>query len=258
MREDWLPEIVIDFEEWIDLRRQAEEDLIFNPRNAGDPPLELWAQDSTYAIVLKDRARAPNLAAVRELSIGVWNEAGFPTSGEVWINEMRLSAPLRDAGMASHVALDIEASDVWTTRLTVSSRGALFRQLSESPTFQGDRVISLGSTFNLDRMAPADWGVEIPVTVTHVRSDQDPRFLTGSDIRTANGSESEGARVTEDTRRCGVSEAYTGRESCHRSSARRLGSAGRLLHGKFDHDYFRGVGVGRRWALGIWSGRGEA
>ena len=184
--EDWLPEIVIAFEEWIDLRRRAEEDLIFNPRGAGDPPLELWSQDSTYAIVLKDRARAPNLAAVRELSIGVWNEAGFPTGGEVWINEMRLSAPLRDAGMASRFALDVEASDVWTTHLAVSSRGALFRQLSENPTFQGDRIMSVRSTFNLDRIAPADWGVEIPVTVTHVRSDQDPHFLTGSDIRTDN------------------------------------------------------------------------
>lgn len=184
--EDWLPEIVIDFEEWIDLRREAEEDLIFNPRGPGDPPLELWARDSTYAIVLKDRARAPNLAAVRELSIGVWNEAGFPTAGEVWINEMRLSAPLRDAGMASHLALDVDASDVWTTRLAVSSRGALFRQLSENPTFQDDRIISLGSTFNLDRIAPAEWGVEIPITVTHVRNDQDPRFLIGSDIRADN------------------------------------------------------------------------
>ncbi|MCH7933457.1 MAG: hypothetical protein IIC36_05625 [Gemmatimonadetes bacterium] len=183
---DWLPEIVIDFGQWIDLRRQAEESLIFDPRDPSDPPLELWAQDSTYAIVLKDRARAPNLAAVRELSMGIWNEAGFPTTGEVWINEMRLSSPLRDAGFASHLALDIEASDVWTTHLAVRSRGALFRQLVENPTFQGDRIINLGSTFNLDRLAPADWGVEIPVTVTHVRSDRDPRFLAGSDIRADN------------------------------------------------------------------------
>jgi hypothetical protein len=58
--------------------------------------------------------------------------------------------------------------------------------LTENPTFQGDRIISLGSTFNLDRMAPADWGVEIPVTVTHVRSDQNPRFLSGSDVRVDN------------------------------------------------------------------------
>ncbi len=184
--EGWLPEIVIDFEEWIDLRRRAEESLIFDPRGPGDPPLEIWAQDSTYAIVLKDRARAPNLAAVRELSLGIWNQGGFPTTGEVWINEMRLSSPLRDAGLASHLALDIEASDVWTTRVAISSRDALFRQLTENPTFQGDRIINVGSTFNLDRMAPADWGVEIPITVTHVRSDQDPRFLSGSDIRADN------------------------------------------------------------------------
>ena len=184
--EDWLPEIVIDFDEWIDLRRRAEESLIFDPRGPADPPLELWARDSTYAIVLKDRARAPNLAAVRELSMGVWNEGGFPTTGEVWINEMRLSSPLRDAGIASHLALDLDASDVWTTHLAVSSRGALFRQLAENPTFQGDRIINVGSTFNLDRMAPADWGVEIPVTVTHVRSDQNPQFLGGSDIRANN------------------------------------------------------------------------
>ena len=183
---DWLPEIVINFGEWIDLRRRAEESLIFDPRGLGDPPLEIWAQDSTYAIVLKDRARAPNLAAVRELSMGVWNEGGFPTTGEVWINEMRLSSPLRDAGMASHLALNVEASDVWTTRLAISNRGALFRQLVENPTFQGDRIITVGSTFNLDRMAPAGWGVEIPVTVTHVRTDQDPRFLAGSDVRANN------------------------------------------------------------------------
>ena len=181
--EDWRPEIVIDFETWIDLRRRAEESLIFNPRGPADPPVEIWARDSTYAVVLKDRARAPNLAAVRELSMGVWNEGDFAATGEVWVNEMRLSSPLRDAGIASHLALDIEASDVWTTHLAVSTRSALFRQLVDNPTFQGDRTISVGSTFHLDRLTPSEWGVEIPVTLTHVRTDQDPRFLAGSDIR---------------------------------------------------------------------------
>ena len=183
--EDWLPEISVDFEKWIDLRRQAEESLIFfDARAPGDPPIEVWSQDSTYAVVLQDRARAPNLAAVREVSVGVWNQGGpFGTAGEVWINEMRLSSPLRDAGLASHLALDVEASDVLTTRLSVSTRGGLFRQLVESPTFQGERIVSVGSTFNVDRMTPADWGVEIPVTLSHVTTDQDPRFLAGSDIQ---------------------------------------------------------------------------
>ena len=185
--EDWLPEIIIDFGKWIDLRRQAEEDLIFSSGGGpGDPPTVVWSPDSTYAVVLKDRARAPNLAAVRELSIGVWNSGDFATTGEVWINEMRLSSPLKDAGMASHVALDIDASDVWTTRVAVSNRGGLYRQLVETPSFQGERIVTVGSTFNLDRMAPAGSGVEIPVTVTHVTASQDPHFLSGSDIRANN------------------------------------------------------------------------
>jgi len=185
--EDWLPEITIDFGRWIDLRREAEETLIFSDGGGpGDPPTVVWSQDSTYAVVLKDRARAPNLAAVRELSIGVWNRGDFPTMGEVWINEMRLSSPLQDAGFASHLALDVEASDVWTTRVAVSNRGGLFRQLVENPSFQGERIVTVGSTFNLDRMTPAGWGVEIPVNVTHVRAGQDPHFLAGSDIRANN------------------------------------------------------------------------
>ena len=180
---DWLPEIVVDFTEWLDLRRQAEEELIVNPRGPQDPPVELWARDSTYAVVLKDRARAPNLAAVRELSLGVWNRLMGSTTGEVWVNEMRLSDALRDVGVASHFGVDVEASDVWTTRMTVTSRGALFRQLEENPTFQADRVFSLNSILNLERMTPATWGVEMPLTVSHVEADQDPQFLARSDVR---------------------------------------------------------------------------
>ena len=179
---DWLPEIVVDFTEWLNLRREAEEELIVNPRGPGDPPLELWARDSTYAVVLKDRARAPNLAAVRELSLGVWNRLAGPTTGEVWVNDMRLSDALRDVGVASHFGVDVEASDVWTTHMTFTNRGALFRQLKENPTFQADRVFNLNSTLNLERMTPATWGVEIPLTISHVQVDQDPQFLARSDV----------------------------------------------------------------------------
>jgi hypothetical protein len=180
---DWLPEIVVDFTEWLDLRRRAEEELIVHPRGPNDAPVELWARDSTYAVVLKDRARAPNLAAVRELSLGIWNRLVGPTTGEVWINEMRLSDALRDVGVASHFGVDVEASDVWTTHMTVTSRGALFRQLEDNPTFQADRVFSVNSTLNVERMTPAGWGVEIPLTVSHVQADQDPQFLARSDVR---------------------------------------------------------------------------
>ncbi|MCH7562265.1 MAG: hypothetical protein IH968_00455 [Gemmatimonadetes bacterium] len=181
--EEWLPEILVDFEEWIDLRRRAEQELILRPRSPTAPPLELWSADSTYAIVLKDRARAPNLAAVRELSLGVWNQSGLPTTGEVWINEIRLSEALRDIGLAGRVAVDLQASDVLDARITFTRRGALFRQLKGGPTFQNENSFSLNSTLRLERLMPAEWGVEIPVTLSYVGSGQTPTFLYRSDVR---------------------------------------------------------------------------
>ena len=97
---DWLPrDPRVDFGVWLNLRRQAEELLTSAPPAPGDPPVEIWSADSTYAVVLADRGRAPNLAAVREISIGVWNETGQPTSGEIWVDdELRLGEALKDAG----------------------------------------------------------------------------------------------------------------------------------------------------------------
>ena len=181
--EEWLPEILVDFDEWIDLRQRAEQELILRPRSPNGPPLELWSADSTYAIVLKDRARAPNLAAVRELSLGVWNQSGLPTTGEVWINEIRLSEALRDVGLAGRVAVDLQASDVLDARITFTRRGALFRQLKGGPTFQNESSFSLNSTLRLERIMPAEWGVEIPVTLSYVGSGQTPTFLSRSDVR---------------------------------------------------------------------------
>ena len=61
------------------------------PPTPGEPLVTLWSADSTYAVVLRDRARAPSLASVRELSRGGSGTRGrLPTSGEVWINELRL------------------------------------------------------------------------------------------------------------------------------------------------------------------------
>ncbi len=180
---DWVPEHVIDFEVWFDLRRQAEEELILNPLATGDPPREVWSADSTYAVVLRDRGRAPNLYAVREMSLGVLNQSDIPIEGELWINEFRLSGGVRDPGLAGYVDVDLQAADVLTARLSVSDRGAFFRQLKADPSYQSDQLVSVNSTLQLGRFAPAPWGLEIPLTVQHTSTGLDPFFLPQSDIQ---------------------------------------------------------------------------
>ena len=181
--EDWLPELVVDFEPWLELRRIAEERIALLPRGPNDPPVTVWSADSTYAVVLQGRGRGPDLANVRELAFGVWNEGGGPIRGEVWVDELRLGRGVRYAGLAGHLNLGFSAAEVLDTRLTFSSRGAYFRQLEESASYQTDRSLTLNSTLHLDRFAPEGWGVDLPLTLRHDRTDQDPVFLANSDVR---------------------------------------------------------------------------
>ena len=91
------------------------------------------------------------------MSIGVWNE-GAPFSGEVWVDELRLSRGVRTAGAAGHLDIDLTASDLADVRLTLRSRGAHFRQLEERPTYQTDQLFTMASLVRLDRFTPASWG----------------------------------------------------------------------------------------------------
>lgn len=200
---DWLPEHVIDFEEWLRLRSEAEERLLTDPPAPNDPPIAVWNADSTYAVVLKSRARAPNLAAVRELALGVLNAGDAPVRGELWINELRLGDAVQDPGFAGTLNVDLQASDFVSANLSVTGRGALFRQLEGDPPYQTDQGFNLNATAQLGRFAPAGWGIDVPLTVSHGRSDQLPTFLAQSDVR---ADRLEGLRETGSQRtRVGVS-----------------------------------------------------
>ncbi len=180
---DWLPELVVDFTRWLTLRRQAEEEIIQNPPTPGGAPVAVWSADSTYAVFLKDRARAPNLAAVRELSLGIWNPTGVPVRGTVWVNELRLGEAVRDPGYAGYVDLDLDAPNLLRASLTYSGQGPFFRQLSGDATYQNDALLAFSSNLELGRVAPEAWGISMPVVVTHTRLGQDPTFLAQSDVR---------------------------------------------------------------------------
>ncbi|MDE2875276.1 MAG: hypothetical protein OXQ93_07540 [Gemmatimonadota bacterium] len=181
--EEWLPEVVIDFEEWLQLRRNAEVQFFVNPRMPGDPPLVLWSADSTYAIVMQDRGRAPNLASVREMSLGVMNGTGAPLSGEVWVDELRLSRGTRDRGLVSAVDAEVRGGDFLHSRASFRSRSGHFRQLRATPSYHDDRTLDLQTTLQLGRFTPSEWGIEAPLSMTYEREDQSPIFLGRSDVR---------------------------------------------------------------------------
>jgi hypothetical protein len=178
-REDWLPEHVIEFDEWFMLKAEAEQQLAAN----GAGPLTLWSADSTYGVVLEDRARAPNLSAVRELTLAVYNGSTLESAGEVWIDDLRLGAGARDAGFAGRMQLDLNAGGVIQAAMSYTGEGGRFRQLGGAPTYEGVGELSVQTTAQMGRFAPESWGVAMPVTVSYQRTGLDPIFLPGTDVR---------------------------------------------------------------------------
>ncbi|HUF69212.1 MAG TPA: cell surface protein SprA [Longimicrobiales bacterium] len=201
---DWSPEILIDFERWFELRARAAERQARGIAAAIDT---VWSADSTYAVVLEDQARAPNLAAVREFSIAVHNGDGIPIDGEVWINDIRLDLAVRDPGGAANVTFDV-ASDVVSGSVSYATQGGVFRQLNTDASYVSTGDLSMNGRLQLDRMLPAAWGLSMPVSVTHTRSARDPTFLERSDVRADGldglrdagaGRTSVGVRVSKQT-----------------------------------------------------------
>ena len=179
---DWLPEHVIDFEEWFALKAEAEERLAVRGGTSSEP-LVVWSADSTYAVVMEDRARAPNLAAVRELTFAVYNTSLATTAGEVWLNELRLGAGSRAPGVAGRIQMDLDAGGFLTAGVTFGGRGGRFRQLDDRASYQSSDELVVNTTAELGRLAPESWGVSMPVTVSYLRTSLDPQFLQGTDIR---------------------------------------------------------------------------
>ncbi|HSH44343.1 MAG TPA: hypothetical protein VK966_00670, partial [Longimicrobiales bacterium] len=178
---DWLPERVISFETWFDLKAEAERRLIEEGPPGGEP-LVVWSADSTHAVVLDDRARAPNLAAVRELSFAVYNAGPSDGTGEVWLNDLRLDAGARGMGFAGRVDVDLDAGGVLAATASYGGRGGRFRQLDDFATYESSDELTAMVTAELGRFAPA-LGLSMPLTVSHYRTSLDPIFLQGTDVR---------------------------------------------------------------------------
>lgn len=197
---DWLPQITIDFEQWFELKAKAELALLSGdvPTPPAGQPYALFSEDSTYAIVFEDRARAPNLAAVRELSFGVYNGSTNTADGEVWLNDIRLGAAFRDAGVAGNVTLDIRGGDFLTASVQYANQGAVFRQLNQDPSYLASGDLTVNTSAQLGQFMPASWGIDMPVSVLHSQNSQDPTLLQATDVQAVRlpGLRETGSSVT--------------------------------------------------------------
>jgi hypothetical protein len=177
---DWGAEIVVDLARWRRLRAEAE--ALPREDEPGRAPRVVWDADSTYAVVLTERGRAPNLAAVREISVGVWNRGASPADGELWVDDVRLAGAERRPGAAGQALLSVRGGGLLQGQVAYTRESAHHRELGGSPDYQGEAGLSVDATVQAGRLLPARWGVSAPIRFRHTGAHSDPAYLPQTDL----------------------------------------------------------------------------
>jgi hypothetical protein len=185
----WLPDLVVDFTRWQTMRADIERRFLSGQRPAGaascgGDTLAYVACDGAYIVHIRDPGVAPpNLAQVRELAVGILRDSGAAAdSAELWVDDIRLSQVVNDAGYAGAISLHVAAADVADISVQMSRRDAQFRQLGQDPSYVTDNQLSVGSTLRLERLGLDRLGLAAPFSFQLSRSTDDPYFLSGTDV----------------------------------------------------------------------------
>ncbi len=189
--QSWEPEVLIDLDRWKALRARVQSAWL-----RGDPPggatqcggdsTAYVACDGPYLVHVRDPGVSPpNLGQVSEIAVGIYRRAQSVVidQAELWVDDIRLSDVVNDAGLAGALDARLAAADFAEVNLSIVRKDAKFRQLGEDPTYVGNNAASLASTVQLAKLVPESWGLSIPLSIEHLRTRDNPFYVTRSDIR---------------------------------------------------------------------------
>lgn len=186
----WEPEVVVDLNRWLLLRAEIESTWL-----RGEPPsgaaecggdsTAFVACDGPYLVQVRDPGISPpNLARVSEIAVGMRRIAQtvFIGQAELWVDDIRLSDVVDDAGIAGAVDVRLQAADVADVSFGFSTKDDRFQQLGQAPSYVTDASVRIGGTFRLEKLFPGAH-LSIPIGIQHQRASSNPFFLNRSDVR---------------------------------------------------------------------------
>jgi cell surface protein SprA len=127
--------------------------------------------------------KKPSLRSISQFTVGVKNVGVSEFTGELWIDELRLSNVRKDRGTALRARADIQLSDFITLNGNMQKLDADFHTVNErlgtgSNTLSGTGNVSV----QLQKFLPTEWGISIPVSYTFQKSESTPKYKPYSDI----------------------------------------------------------------------------
>jgi hypothetical protein len=179
LREEEWEEHLIDFSVFTELKQALLDSLAGEGGTTGTR----ISEDGRYRVRIETtNTPAPTLTEVSQLTIGIDNTTADPVTGSFWIDEWRLTEPLREGGAAQYVTARASMADFADIRMTYEGRNARYRNLSSAINNFTSGALDISARFALEKFLPESWGLGIPLTVDHFGRDDAPLYRVGSDV----------------------------------------------------------------------------
>ena len=154
---------------------------------------------------------SPTLTDIRYIAIGVdnpVNKGATVISGELWVDELRLTDVDNTPGWAYRFDTSVKLADVGSMAFSYSDRDPYFHSLEDRfGTRNTDVNWSFSGNFAFERFLPETWtGSSLAFSYSHVEAIEHPKYLPGTDILV----DAAASRVATDTslaRSLGVTDA---------------------------------------------------
>ncbi len=126
----------------------------------------------------------PSLTNITRWEVGIYNpDRLFPISGEVWIDELRLSNVRRNPGNAQRADLNLTLADFSALSGSFERRNWDFHDLITSKGSGVTTTSGTGrATFQLGKFFPTHWNLSMPLAYSYTKGVSLPRLKVGSDI----------------------------------------------------------------------------
>ncbi len=126
----------------------------------------------------------PAISRIQHFIVGIRNKANEPITGEVWIDELRLSGVKKERGIAMRVQSNLQLADFGKTSVIFSRKDADFHVLQQRlGTNKTNQSIRVNTNLQMQKFLPESWGVTIPLNISYSSSSNRPKYYPGSDAR---------------------------------------------------------------------------
>ena len=145
----------------------------------------IFTDEFVYSTVKKITIKGqPSLSRIQFFTTGILNDHPDQSiTGEVWIDELRLSGVKKDRGVAMRMQSKFYLADLGNTSIVFSRKDADFHVLQKRlGSNSSSEDLRINTSFSLHKLLPKWMGLNIPLSSSFSNVFNRPKFYPGTDI----------------------------------------------------------------------------